>query len=86
MNKNIKLSFSSPNLILLVFLAIGTCLRLYGITFGKPFLYHPDEIKLHQKIAEVDFFTHSQLISEKSKFAIYFFEALQVLFLIRCDF
>ena len=48
--------------------------------------FYPDKIKLHQKIDEVDLFTHSQLISEKSKFAIYFFEALQVLFLIQRGF
>ncbi|MDZ7725235.1 MAG: hypothetical protein U5R06_21065 [candidate division KSB1 bacterium] len=41
---NLKRKKTTP--MLLVILLVAAFLRLYGINFGKPFLYHPDEIKL----------------------------------------
>jgi len=41
-----KALFSKYNGILLGIILIGLALRIYGITFGKPFLYHIDEWKL----------------------------------------
>jgi hypothetical protein len=40
------LSIKKENLFLFFLLAVAAGLRIYQIQFGKPFLYHPDEIKL----------------------------------------